>query len=238
MLSFNVAVYLASSATVAWSLIEHKPYLTILIAAIWAALILSLRKMKLSIPQSMLAAAFVLVATVVTVLTVPTKDGDSIIKGIFSKTTTTGGTTVEKTETPDPAGTILINGKDGVLTGAGPWSNISNIERDNGFGEAYLGDKGGTATYTFESLAAGTFNLWVKLSDDAQHMNGARSATVTLNNSQTIKYSHVSEDTRGWKWYRLGTVTLSAGTNTAAFTKDSDTSAAYVMNQFKFVPQK
>ncbi len=120
----------------------------------------------------------------------------------------------------------------------GGYSNISNLERDNGFGEAYLGNADATANFTFQATAAGSYSLWVKLSDDAKHLDGARNATVTINNSQKVNYTHVSEDTAGWKWYKLGSVSLIAGENTASFTKDSTTSAAYVMNQFKFVPVK
>jgi len=236
MLSLNVAVYVASAATVIWSGFEHKPFLTILIAAVWVALLLSLRKAKLGIPQAMTASAFVLVAVVVTILTVPTKGGSSIIQNMFSNTTTTAQKEVEKVETPDTAGTITLDGKTGVLTNPGYLSNISDIERDNGHGEAYLGDKNATATYTFEATTGGTYRFWVKLSDDAQHLDGSRSATILLNGAQTIQYSHISEDTRGWKWYDLGSTTLQAGINTVAFTKDDTTSAAYVMNQFKFVP--
>ncbi len=236
MLSLNVAVYLASFATVIWSGIEHKPFITILIAAVWAILVFALRKMKLGIPQAMTASAFVLVAAVVTILTVPTKDGASIISGMLNRATTTGGVTEEKKEVADPAGTILVNGISGTLTNAGYFSNISNIERDNGFGEAYLGDDGATATYNIEVATGGTYRLWVKLSDDAVHFDGARNATITINGSQNIKYVHVSEDTKGWKWYDLGSVTLANGVNTFAFVKDPNTIAAYVMNQFKLVP--
>jgi len=238
MLSLNVAIYVAGLATVIWSGVEHKPFITSLIAAVWLALFLVLKKTKLGIPQTMASSAFVLVATVVTILTVPTKDGNSILKNIFSNATTTGQANVEKVETPDLDGTIVVDGKTGVLSNAVGMSNISDIERDNGHGEAYLAEKGATATYTVEIATAGTYRLWVKLSDDAQHLDGSRSATIALSTAQTINYSHISEDTRGWKWYDLGSTTLAAGQNSIAFTKDQTTSAAYVMNQFKFVPVK
>lgn len=236
MFSLNVAAYVLGSATVIWSGIEHKPFLTILIAAVWAALIVSLAKVKLSIPQAMVGSAFVLVATVVTVLTVPTKDGESIIKGMLDRSVTTSQPVEVKKDLPDPAGTIVVNGIAGTLTNAGYFSNISNIERDNGFGEAYLGDDGATATYNVEVATGGTYRLWVKLSDDALHFDGARNATITINGTQNIKYIHVSEDTKGWKWYDLGSVALANGVNTFAFVKDPNTIAAYVMNQFKLVP--
>lgn len=236
MLSLNVAMYIASFATVIWSGMEHKVYITLLIAAVWLALIIALRKMKLGVPQMMASAAFVLVATVVTILTVPTKDGDSILKSMFDGTKTTSEKVVEKFETPDPDGTIVVDGKTGVLTNGSAWSNISDIERDNGHGEAYLGDKNATATYTFEAPIAGTYRLWIKLSDDAMHLDGARNATVLINGSQTLSYTHVSEDTKGWKWYNIGSTTIKSGTNTISLTKDDTTSAAFVMNQFKLVP--
>lgn len=236
MLSLNVAIYVVSLATVLWAAIVHKSTVALLIAAVWVALVFALRKIKLKVPQKMLAAAFVLVAIVVTILVLPTKDGSSLLKNIFDKAKTAGEKTVEKAETADPDGTILIDGKTGVLTNGGTWSNISNIERDNGHGEAYLGDKDATATYTFDVTNAGAYHLWVKLSDDALHFDGARNTTVLVNNSQTIKYAHVSEDTKGWKWYDLGSATMRSGKNTIAFTKDATTSAAFVMNQFKLVP--
>jgi hypothetical protein len=236
MLSLNVAVYVASLATVIWSGIEHNIFITLLIAAVWAALIVALKKMKLGVPQMMAGAAFVLVATVVTILAVPTKDGGSILKSIFDRTKTSGEKTVEKAELPDPDGTIVVDGKTGVLTNGSAWSNISDIERDNGHGEAYLGDKGATATYIFEATTGGTYRLWVRLSDDALHLDGARNVSVLVNNAQNISYTHTSEDTKGWKWYNLGSATIKSGPNTIAFTKDSTTSAAYVMNQFKLVP--
>lgn len=236
MLSLNVAIYIASLATVLWAAIVHKSTAALLIAAVWVGLVFALRKIQLKVPQKMLAAAFVLVAIVVTILVLPTKDGGSLLKNIFDKAKTTGEKTVEKVETADPDGTILIDGKTGVLTNGGTWSNISNIERDNGHGEAYLGDKDATATYTFDVTNAGTYHLWIKLSDDALHFDGARNTTAFVNNSQTIKYTHVSEDTKGWKWYDLGSITMGSGKNTIAFTKDATTSAAFVMNQFKLVP--
>jgi hypothetical protein len=236
MLSLNVAIYVASLATVLWAGIVHKSYIALLIAAVWVALVFTLRKMKLGIPQMMISAAFVLVATVVTILTVPTKDGPLIWHGLFEKTKTSGEEAVAKTETPDPDGTIIVDGKTGVLTNGSTWSNISDIERDNCHGEAYLGDKDATATYKFESTTAGTYRLWVKLSDDALHMDGARNATILFNGSETLAYTHVSEDTKGWKWYNVGSINIKSGTNTIAFTKDATTSAAFVMNQFKLVP--
>lgn len=236
MLSLNVAIYVASLATVLWAGIVHKSYIALLVAAVWVALIFTLRKMKLGIPQMMISSAFVLVAIVVTILTIPTKNGPSILSSIFDRTKTTGEEVVEKTEMPDPDGTIVVDGKVGVLTNGSTWSNISDIERDNGHGEAYLGDKAATATYTFDSPAADTYRLWIKLSDDALHMDGTRNVTILVNGSQTINYIHTSEDTKGWKWYDLGSVTINSGSNIIAFTKDATTSAAFVMNQFKLVP--
>jgi hypothetical protein len=232
MLSLNVALYLIGSATVIWSFIDHGAVISIVIALVWAALIFSLKKMNLGIPAQMGAAAFVLVASVVTILAYPER-GDKID---LSNTATQGGAAEEKTEVADPDGTILVNGINGTLIKGGIYSNISNIERDNGLGEAYLGDDGATAEYTVSVQTAGTYRMWVKLSDDGVHLDGARNAAIAINGGVAIKYIHKSEDTKGWKWFDLGSVTLTAGENKIQFIKEPNTLAAYVMNQFKFVP--
>lgn len=232
MISLNVALYVIGSATIIWSFVDHGAVITTVIAAVWTALIISLKKIKLGIPAQMTAAAFVLVASVVTILTYPERQE----KVDLSNATTSEQKSEEKTQVVDVEGTISVNGIDGVLAKGGYYSNISNIERDNGLGEAYLGDDGATANYTFSVNKPGNYKMYVSLSDDGVHLDGARNATVVINGNATLNYKHISEDTKGWKWYYLGLVTLRTGENTASFIKDPNTLAAYVMNQFKFVP--
>lgn len=135
----------------------------------------------------------------------------------------------------DPEGTILVEAGDGVLSGAQESSMDYIKESARGF-EAYLGSKGATATYNVEVETSGTYKLYVKLSDDGTWNNGYRDATITVNGAVVLNYLHTSEDTRGWKWYTLGNVSLKEGKNTVAFTKTNDMPAAYVMDEFKFTP--
>ncbi len=136
-------------------------------------------------------------------------------------------------ETTDPAGTIYVEGGEGTLVNGGTYSYIAESARGL---EAYLGDESASAVYEFSSPTMGTYTLWVKLSDDGVHENGARSVTIVTNNSNTKKYNHISEDTKGWKWYKIGDIPLNEGSNQISFTKDEGTYAAYVMDEFKFVP--
>lgn len=137
----------------------------------------------------------------------------------------------------DPSGTIYVEAGDGTLLNGDSYSYIAESARGL---EAYLGDKGASAVYEFTAESAKDYELWVKLSDDGIHDNGARSVTIVINNNQTRKYAHVSEntitDTSVWKWYKIGTVTLAEGSNKISFTKDENTTAAYVMDEFKFTP--
>ncbi len=232
MLSLIVAIYLIGIASIIWSFMDHGAILTAIIAAVWAALLVTLKKVKLGIPAAMTASAFVLVASVVTILTYPERND----KIDLSDTKTEGSQAVEKKEVADPAGTILVDGGIGTLT-KDKYDSYSYIAESARGKEAYLAAKGAIASYEFESAIAGNYKLSVKLSDDALHLDGSRSVTILLNNSKTLAYSHISKDTKGWEWFDLGQVTLIAGKNTITFTKDDTTSAAFVMDEFKFVPQ-
>lgn len=130
------------------------------------------------------------------------------------------------------AGEILVEAETGTLSDEGPYSYIGKSARGE---EAYLGDGGATADYVFKVEEGGEYELWVKLSDDAMHDSGTRDATIVLNGT-TYAYQHESENTKGWKWYKIGNVALIKGNNSASFTKVRTTSAAYVMDAFKFVP--
>ena len=137
--------------------------------------------------------------------------------------------------TNEPTGTIVVEAGDGALSGVEK-SSTDYIGTSARGEEAYLGSKGATATYTVTAPARGTYQLSVKLSDDGTWKSGYRDASVTVNGAVVLQYLHTSEDTRGWKWYTLGNVSLKEGANTVAFTKTNDMPAAYVMDEFKFVP--
>lgn len=178
----------------------------------------------------MTAAAFTLVASVVTILTYP-EDGLEISLRDVKKS---GQEEVEKEEVEDPDGTIVVDGGSGTLA-TDKYDTMSYIAESARGTEAYLASKDATASYQFEATR-GQYQLWVKLSDDALHFDGSRSVTIVLNGLKTVKYEHVSKDTSGWEWFKLEDVELIEGLNSITFTKDASTSAAYVMDEFKFVP--
>lgn len=155
-----------------------------------------------------------------------------------TNTVATNTATANTNVAADPAGTIVVEAGNGTLTGVQKSTMDYLGESARGL-EAYLGSGGATANYNVTATTAGTYVLWIKLSDDGVWPNGSRSATVYVNGSAaTVRYSHVSENTNGWKWYSLGNITLKAGNNTIAFTKDASTQAAFVMDEFKLVPQQ
>lgn len=147
------------------------------------------------------------------------------------------GNTVDSTdeENTDPVGTIVVEAGEGVLEQAADDSLSYVGESARGL-EAYLADQGSSVVYNIDAINEGKYTLWVKLSDDALHDSGARSATIVVNNSQTLGYNHYSEDTKGWKWYKIGETSLQNGMNTVVFTKNETTFAAYVMDEFKLIP--
>ncbi|MDD5040533.1 MAG: CBM35 domain-containing protein [Patescibacteria group bacterium] len=132
-----------------------------------------------------------------------------------------------------PIGSVQVEGESGALTNEGSYSYVGTSARG---GEAYLGDGGATVTYSVPVIKAGTYVMSVRLSDDALHQNGARNATISVNGTAVLRYTHISEDTKGWKWYSLGNISLKKGSNTIAIEKDASTSAAFVMDAFKVVP--
>jgi hypothetical protein len=141
----------------------------------------------------------------------------------------------EETKPVDETGYIYVDGGAGTLSNFSEYGYSYIGESARGT-EAYLADKGATATYKFTAEKAGSYRLEISLSDDAVHDNGARNATVTLNGGGTVFYKHQSENTNGWKWYSLGQLSIKKGKNTVTFIKDETTSAAFVMDQFRFVP--
>lgn len=147
----------------------------------------------------------------------------------------TNATTNTAAAASDPVGTILVEAGEGTLSGVEE-SSIDYIKESARGLEAYLGSKGATASYTVSAETAGTYSLAVKLSDDGTWKSGYRDANITVNGNAVLTYRHVSEDTRGWKWYTVGNASLKVGENTVTFTKANDWPAAYVMDEFKFTP--
>lgn len=135
----------------------------------------------------------------------------------------------------NPEGTIVVEAGDGTLT-KDQYDYGSYIAESARGREAYLASKLATASYNVEVATPGKYNLWVKLSDDAVHPDSSRDATVTVNSAVALEYRHLSEDTKGWKYFDLGLTELKAGSNKFEFTKVATTSAAFVMDEFKLIP--
>lgn len=138
-------------------------------------------------------------------------------------------------EPSNPDGTIVVEAGNGLLQ-ASEYDLSSYVDESARGLEAYLASGGSYVIYDVVAPVTGDYVLWIKLSDDALHESGARSATIVVNNSQTKGYVHVSEDTKGWKWYEIGNVSLIEGSNSFVFTKNETTTAAFVMDEFKLIP--
>jgi|GEM_PF-2457458 len=150
-------------------------------------------------------------------------------------TTNTSAVNTNTTTEADPAGTIVVDAGTGTLSGTTP-STMDFIQEISTGTVAYLGTKGATANYTVTAPAAGTYKLHISTSDDAEWKSGYRDADITINGAAVLKYNHSSQNTRGWKWFTIGNASLKAGANTVAFTKSNDMPAAFVIDEFKFVP--
>lgn len=170
---------------------------------------------------------FIYIPVILVVIAIP------IALVIYNKERAKNQANSQEIQINDPAGTIYVEAGEGTLTGGGAFSYIQESARGL---EAYLAEKGASATYIVNSDKAGDYTLWVKLSDDGVHSSNTRDATVVVNGSKTLLYQHFSEDTKGWKWYEVGYAGLNEGENSVVFTKNEDTSGAYVMDEFKFVP--
>jgi len=142
----------------------------------------------------------------------------------------------EQKEKVDETGWIYVDGGAGILVGSDGYGYSYIGESARGT-EAYLAEKAVSASYEFISDKTGTYRLEVSLSDDAVHSAGARNASVAVNGVDVLQYINTPENTNGWKWYSLGNISLKKGTNKIVFTKDESTTAAYVMDQFRLIPQ-
>ncbi|OQB05516.1 MAG: hypothetical protein BWY19_00978 [bacterium ADurb.Bin212] len=222
----------AAVATTLWSLLYVSIPLGVIIGIAWilSAFIVG-KYIPGKTPLQVSIFAGVLVVSSVINLTynqiIPDKPKDQ------SESTETDEQVIE--DTKDPEGTIVVEAGDGILT-TNQYDTLSYIAESARGREAYLAGKLATASYNVNIETAGSYDLWIKLSDDALHSDESRSATIIVNGSQQLKYKHISEDTKGWKYYNIGQVQLNSGTNKFEFSKMADTSAAFVMDEFKLIP--
>ncbi len=210
-----------------WTILVVNLYGAIIIAAIWILVAFGLIRLSALAKFAYYLVGGAVILTILFNVYNPFLNDGSKGSNAISTTTTT---------VPDPEGTIVVDGGSGVLANGGSFSYIGESARGL---EAYLAEGGANATYMV-SIDNGSYfsnyNLLVKLSDDAKHNDGARDATITINNNQILKYTHISENTNGWKWYTIGSVSFRKGENKMVFTKDESTTAAYVMDEFKLIP--
>jgi len=136
------------------------------------------------------------------------------------------------TSTPNQ---IWVEAENGILQNAGQYSFIGATSR--GPGELYLGTGGSSATYIIEAPNEGIYYLYVRVSDDGVHANGARNAIFTINGVE-LPYTHISKnyvvDGKFWGWEAVGTAQLKKGINTVIVKKPQQTSAAFTMDKFVF----
>ncbi len=222
-----VGVVLGVISTI-YSIINLDIIFAIVVAVLWALSILSIFKWSLVVKYALYLLSLVFCITIVLNIFIPKEDKDSA----EDEADITDEYAVDDTEYPD--GTVYVEGESGTLTNAGSYSFLGETAIGN---EAYLGDGNASVAYTFNIQTGGTYVLSVRLSDDDMHSDGARNADILIDGSIPLKYTHVSEDTNGWKWYEIGDVVLEEGEHTIVFTKTVSTSAAYTMDAFRLVPE-
>ena len=212
----------------------------ILSAVIWAFVVFMLPRMKFIDLSNYFAFYGLLVATAVVAVLAPfitnkltTEKVSNEIETVTQEDVTNSDLGILPTDEPNQEGSIVVEAGDGVLGGDVFLSYIGESARGK---EAYLADGGVTATYSVNTDIPGQYELWVKINDDGLHLDGARNAKVTVNTSQIGQYNHLSQEIDGWKWIEISTFTLMDGVNTVVFEKIEDTTAAFVMDEFKFVP--
>lgn len=212
----------------------------ILSAVIWAFVGFMLPRLKFMDLSNYFAFYGLLIATAVVAVSAPfianliTSEKESNeTENATVEDVTNSDLGVLPTDEPNEDGSIVVEAGDGILGGDVFLSYIGESARGK---EAYLADGGVTATYSVNIIAPGQYELWVKINDDGLHLDGARNAKVTVNTSQVGQYNHVSQEIDGWKWVEITSFTLMDGDNTVVFEKIEDTTAAFVMDEFKFVP--
>ncbi|MEY4744912.1 MAG: hypothetical protein RL272_857 [Candidatus Parcubacteria bacterium] len=144
----------------------------------------------------------------------------------------------EKQLPPGAGAEIVVQAESGALGGSVGSMTLmgkTSATPDTHGGYLYLGDGGATASYSAEAPAAGAYALWIRFSDDGKHPDGARAASVAVNDA-VLTWSNASADTHGWVYVKVGTVTLKKGTNAVMFSKLATTSAAFVMDDFILSP--
>jgi len=128
---------------------------------------------------------------------------------------------------------IIIEAETGLLENKGRYSFIGATSR--GPGELYLGDGGASAAYSFDSDYAGKAHIYLWVSDDGLHADGARSVVFNVN-GQDLPYNHKSanyvQNGKFWGQEYLGQADIIKGKNTAVITKPSTTSAAFTLDKF------
>lgn len=213
----------------------------ILAAVIWAFVGFMLPRLKFVDLSNYFSFYGLLVAAAIVAVSAPfiannlieVKDSTKTDSVTDEEDVTNSDLGVLPTNEPNEEGSIVVEAGDGVLGGDVFLSYIGESARGE---EAYLADGGVTATYNVDADTPGQYELWVKINDDGLHLDGARNAKVTINSGQIGQYDHISQVIDGWKWVKISTFTLIEGDNSVIFEKNETTSAAFVMDEFKFVP--
>lgn len=173
----------------------------------------------------------------VVLLVVGTPKTAKVLTG-YSTANTNNSTSIPAADTPTqttPSGstTIVTQGELGVLAGGGSLTLIgatSNTPGTHG-GYLYMGDGGATATFQIAAPSAGSYALWVRVDDDGKHANDTRSVSIAVGGTSN-NWNHVSRNTNGWVYEKVGTYALAAGSQTVVITKLKTTSAAFSMDEF------
>lgn len=238
----RVIAILTVITTVFYSVYEGGFVGLILSAVIWAFVGFMLPRLKFIDLGNYFAFYGLLVATAVVAVSAPfitnkltTEKESNETDTSIEEDVTNSDLGVLPTDETNQEGSIVIEAGDGVLGGNVFLSYIGESARGK---EAYLADRGVTATYSVDTNTPGVYELWIKINDDGLHLDGARDAKITINTSQISQYIHISQEIDGWKWVKISTFTLMDGVNSVVFEKIEDTTAAFVMDEFKFIPVK
>lgn len=220
-----IGIFLAVVSAV-WSMFNLSWIYILLVIFLWIIAIFLLIRYSFLLKYIWYIYVFLVCVVVVLNVFVSNTDSENTEEDSFAEYT------ADDTEYPE--GTIYIEGESGTLANAGSYTFLGETAIGN---EAYIGDGGASVSYTFNADSSGNYVFSVRLSDDDLHSDGARSVDILLDNSVSMRYEHISEDTKGWKWFEIGEVYLEQGQHTITFTKTESTTAAYTMDAFRFVPE-
>jgi len=198
----------------------------VVVAILWALGVLGIAKLHLVAKYALVFMSVVLGISVALNVVVPLLKDNGVTETVGN----VANKYVEDT-TVYPDSTIYVEAETGTLKNASSYSFIGETSRGI---EAYLGDGNASVTYSFNVKTKGDYVLFVRTNDDNLHDNDTRSVSITIDDTVDLKYSHVSEDTNGWKWFEIGDVSLESGLHTIVFTKIKTTTAAYSMDAFRF----